>query len=66
MYAKGSQDKSLGDSGVNGGTIEVWGGTLDLASNVEGAMALNTDCEVVVETSQGSFKPPKEVNVTWS
>lgn len=66
VYAKGSQDKSLGDSGVNGGTIEVWGGTLDLASNVEGAMALNTDCEVVVETSQGSFKPPKEVNVTWS
>lgn len=65
VTASGAQDKTLGNSAINGGTIEVWGGKLDLQTEQAGSMTLNTDCEVKLMTRAASFLPPKNVNVTW-
>lgn len=62
IYALGNEGRTLGDSAVNSGTIEMYGGTLDLLTP-DNPVALGGSCEVHVNA--GTFAPPKRTDISW-
>ena len=65
VTADGPSDKTLGLTSVNGGTIEVHGGTLDLVSDQSGDIALGASCDVDV-LAGGVFMPPVSLITAWT
>lgn len=65
VTAYGAEDKTLGLSSVNSGTIEVHGGTLDLISQQIGALVLGGSCEVEISPG-GIFMPPVSTVSAWA
>ena len=59
----GSGAKVIGDSTLNNGTIEIYGSTVDF-SEAANNISLATDAEIKI-IGDGTFIPPKFVDVTW-
>jgi len=55
----GDGDKILGASAVNSGVIEVYGGTLDMATYQAGTAALGGSCSVSAKGSAAKYVPAR-------